>query len=156
MQPAITCQNRRGTSPPHLRFLLFSFLIWLCSYSRSQTPELRPDKKFVQDDHYETNPLANMPRGLVHVAGSERCVLSHPGSPPSQTFLEICIRRGGISIQGPPVWAVPGSPHFYVMHGSSLSSPLRLMGIRILNYLDDWLILVQSEAVLTSHKTLLA
>ncbi len=34
-------------------------------------------------------------------------------------------------------------------------SPLRQMGIRILNYLDDWLILAQSEAVLTSHKTLL-
>ncbi len=40
---------------------------------------------------------------LVHVAGSERHVLSHPSSPPSQTILEICIRRGGISIQGPAV-----------------------------------------------------
>ncbi len=34
-------------------------------------------------------------------------------------------------------------------------SPLRQMGIRILNYLDDWFILAQSEAVSTSHKTLL-
>ncbi len=34
-------------------------------------------------------------------------------------------------------------------------SPLRQMGIRILNYLDDWLIQAQSQAVLTSHKTLL-
>ncbi len=34
-------------------------------------------------------------------------------------------------------------------------SPLRQMGIRILNYLDDWLILAQLEAVSTSHKTLL-
>ncbi len=110
------------------------------TYSRSQTPELHPDEKVVQDDHFETDPPANMPRGLVHVAGSERCVHSHPGSPPSQTILEI--RRGGISIQGPAVWAVP-------------LSPLQQMGIRILNYLDDWLILAQSQAVLTSHKTLL-
>ncbi len=58
-----------------------------------------------------------MPRGLVHVAGSERCVLSHLDSPPSQTILEIRIRRGGISIQGPAVWAIPCSPHFYMMHG---------------------------------------
>ncbi len=36
---------------------------------------------------------------------------------PSQTILEIPIRRGGISIQGPAIWAVPGSPHFYTMHG---------------------------------------
>ncbi len=59
---------------------------------------------------------ANMPRGLVQVAGSERRVISHPGSPPSQTILEIRIQRGGISIQGPAVWAIPGSPHIYTMH----------------------------------------
>ncbi len=34
-------------------------------------------------------------------------------------------------------------------------SPLRQMGIRILNYLYDWLILAQLQAVLTSHRTLL-
>ncbi len=33
------------------------------TYSRFQTPELRPDEKVVQDDHFETDP--NMPRGLV-------------------------------------------------------------------------------------------
>ncbi len=43
-----------------------------------------------------------MPRGLVHDAGSARCVIR--------------IRRGGISIQGPAVFAVPGSPHFYMLH----------------------------------------
>ncbi len=31
-------------------------------------------------------------------------------------------------------------------------SPLRQMGIRILNYLDDWLILAQSEVELLSHR----
>ncbi len=34
-------------------------------------------------------------------------------------------------------------------------SPLRQMGICILNYLDDWLILAHSQVVLTSQKTLL-
>ncbi len=34
-------------------------------------------------------------------------------------------------------------------------SPLRLIGICILNNLDDWLILAQSKAVLTSHKNFL-
>ncbi len=33
-----------------------------------------------------------------------------------EIIIEIRIRRGGISIQGPAVWAVPGSPHFYTMH----------------------------------------
>ncbi len=100
LQPLLPCPQKRPVT-----------------YSRSQTPELRPEEKVVQDDYFETDPLANMPRGLVHVAGSGRHVLSHPGSPPSQTILEIRIRRGGISMQGPAVWAVPGSPHFYTMHG---------------------------------------
>ncbi len=37
-------------------------------------------------------------------------------APHHRLFL-IHIRRGGISIQGPAVWAVSGSPHFYTMHG---------------------------------------
>ncbi len=90
------------------------------------TSESRPGKKVIQDDHFETDPLTIMHRGLVHVAGSERS----RGCPSSQMILEIRIQRGGISIQGPTIWAVPG-------------------------YLDDWLILAQSEAVSTSHKTLL-
>ncbi len=59
----------------------------------------------------------NMPRGLFHVAGSERRILSHPGSPPSQMILEIRIGRGGMSIQGPVIWAIPGSLHFYTKLG---------------------------------------
>ncbi len=31
------------------------------TYSRSQTPELHPDEKVVQDDHFETDPLAICP-----------------------------------------------------------------------------------------------
>ncbi len=53
------------------------------TYSRSQTAVLCPDEKVIQDDHFETDPPPNMSRGLVHVAGSERRVLSHPGCPPS-------------------------------------------------------------------------
>ncbi len=96
------------------------------TYSRSQTPELRLDEKVVQDDHFETDLPANMPRGLVHVAGSERCVLSHSGSPPSQTILEICIRRGGISIQGPAVWTILGSLPFTRCMDAALSPPRQM------------------------------
>ncbi len=87
------------------------------TYSRSQTPESHPGKMVVQDDHIETDPLANMPRGLVHITGSEKRLLSYAGIPPSQTIIEIRIRGCDVSIQGPPVWAVPCSPHFYAMHG---------------------------------------
>ncbi len=145
--------RNRSSSPEQLSQLLLPRpqKRWRpATYSRSQTPELGPDEKVVQDDHFETDPLVNMPKGLVHVAGSERRVLSHTGCPPLRTIFEIRIQRGGISIQVPAVWAVPGSLHCM----DTALSPLRQMGIRILNYLDDWLILAQSQAVLTSHKTL--
>ncbi len=42
------------------------------TYSRSQTPELCPDEKVIQDDHFETDPLENMPRGLLALASVKR------------------------------------------------------------------------------------
>ncbi len=79
--------RNRSSSPERVR-LLQPLLPRLqkrqqpATYSRSQTPELCPDEKVVQNDHFETDHPANMPRVLVHVAGSERRILSHPGSPP--------------------------------------------------------------------------
>ncbi len=66
-------------------------------------------------------------------------------------ILEIHIRGDGVSIQGPPVWTVPSSLHFYAMHGcgslpsvtdGNLHPPLPRR-------------LAQSEEVSTSHKSLL-
>ncbi len=52
-----------------------------------------PDEKIVQYDHFETDPLANMPRGLVCVAGSERRLFSHPDSPHHRLFLRFAFER---------------------------------------------------------------
>ncbi len=65
---------------------------------------------------------------------------------PSQTILEILIRMGGISIQGRPIWTVPGSPRTFKRCLDAALSPLRQTAICML-------IMAQSEAVLTSHKT---
>ncbi len=96
LQPLLPCPQKRR---------------WPATYSRSiysRSPESRTDEKVIQDDHFETDPHANMPRGLVHVAGSEKRILSHPGSLLSQTILEINSQRGGISIQGPTIWSHSG------------------------------------------------
>ncbi len=124
------------------------------AHPRSQTPEPRPHEMAIQDVYFETDPLASMPRGLVLLSGSERCLLSHPDNSPSQVILEIRLRGSGISIHGPSLRTVPGSwlPTKCV---DEALSPLRQMGICILNYLDDWLILDQSEAELLSHRSFL-
>ncbi len=90
---------------------------WSETHTRSQTSESHPYETVVQDDYIKADPLANMPRGLVIFIGSERCLLSHPDSPPPQVVLEIRLRGSGLLIHGPPLWAVPGSPHFYEVHG---------------------------------------
>ncbi len=86
-------------------------------HPRSQNPEPHPHETAVQDDFDETNPLANMPRGLVLFPGSERRLLSHPDSPSPQAILEILLRGCGLSVHGPALWTVPGYPHFYEVHG---------------------------------------
>ncbi len=46
------------------------------------------------------------------------------------------------------------APHTLMKCMDVALSPLRQMGVRILNYRDDWLILAQSEVELLSHRTL--
>ncbi len=103
------------------------------AHPRSQTPESRPHETAVQDDHTEADPLADLHRGLVLFSGPERCILSHPDSPSSQTILEIRLRGSGLPVHGPTLWAVSGPPYFTKCMDAALS-PLRQMGIRILNY----------------------
>ncbi len=87
------------------------------AHPRSHTPESRPHEMAVQDDHAEADPLADLHRGLVLFSGPERCILSHPDSPPSQTILEIRLRGSGLPVHGPTLWAVSGPPYFYEVHG---------------------------------------
>ncbi len=100
-------RRRNGTSGPERVRLLQPLLPrpqrgWRpTAHPISQNPEPRPHETAVQDDYVETDPLANMPRGLVLFPGSERCLLSHPV----------------ILVHGPALWNVPGSPHFYKVHG---------------------------------------
>ncbi len=95
-----------------------------------------------------------MPRGLVHVAGSERCVLSHPVAPHHRRFLRSAFKGVAYQYKVLP-FGLSLAPRTFTRCMDAALSPLRQMGIHILNYLDDWLILAQSQAVLTSHKTLL-
>ncbi len=94
-----------------------------------------------------------MPRGLVHVAGSERRVLSHPCSPLYRHFLRFAIEGVAYQYKVLP-FGLSLAPRTFTRCMDAALSPLRQMEIHIL-YLDDWLILAQSQAVLTLHKTLL-
>ncbi len=68
-----------------------------------------------QDADFKADPCVNIPRGLVFIGGSGRCLLSYPDNPSSPTVLEICIRRGYHTT----VRTVSDPAHFYEVHGCS-------------------------------------
>ncbi len=92
---------------------------------------------------------------------------------PGDWFMSLDLKEAYFHIQVAPyhrrflIFAFEGVAYQYKIlpYGLSLAPrtftrcitlfPLPQVGIRILNYLDNWLILAQSEAVSTSHKTLL-
>ncbi|KAL0149536.1 hypothetical protein M9458_055063, partial [Cirrhinus mrigala] len=115
------------------------------AHPRSETLESGPHETAIQDDHIEADPLTHTPRGLVLFSGSEGCLLSHPVSPHHRRFLRFAFDR--VAYQ-----------YTVLSFGLSLAWTrlfLRQRGIRVLNYLDNWLVLAQSEAELLSHRSLL-
>ncbi len=88
-------------------------------------------------------------RGLVLFVGSERCLLLHPDSPNHRWFLRFAFN--GVAYQP---YGLSLAPRTFTKCIDAALSPLRQMGVRILNYLDDWLTLVQSEDELIAHSHL--
>ncbi len=74
-------------------------------------------------------------------------------APHHRRFLRFAF-EGVLPVHVLPFGCSSGPPTFTKCMDAALS-PLRQMGIRILNYLDDWLILAQSEVELLSHRTLI-
>ncbi len=65
----------------------------------------------------------------------------------------VCVRRTSISVQVLP-FGLSLSPCVFTKVAEAAFVPLREQGVRILNYLDDWLILAQSQDQLCEHRDL--
>ncbi|XP_051743302.1 uncharacterized protein LOC127508877 [Ctenopharyngodon idella] len=82
---------------------------------------------------------------------SQGCVLSciHPSIHPQQ-ISEVCFRGRSISILVTSLRPRIITMHFHEMDAAL--APLRLQGIRVLNYIDDWLILAQSKLMAVHNR----
>ncbi len=86
--------------------------------------------------------------------GPERRLLSHPDSPHHRRFLRFAFEGVAYQYMVLP-FGLSLAPCNFMKCMDVALSPLRQMGVRILNYLDDWLVLAQSEAEQLSHRSLL-
>ncbi len=68
-----------------------------------------------------------------------------------QAIPAVCVRRTGISVQVLP-FGLSLLPRVFTKVAEAALVPLREQGVRILNYLDDWLILAQSQDQLCEHR----
>ncbi len=68
-----------------------------------------------------------------------------------QAIPAVCVRRTSISVQVLPFGLSP-SPRVFTKVAEAALVPLREQGVRILNYLDDGLILAQSQDQLCEHR----
>ncbi len=68
-----------------------------------------------------------------------------------QAIPAVCVRKTSISVQVLP-FGLSLSPRVFTKVAEAALVPLREQGVRILNYLDDWLTLAQSQDQLCEHR----
>ncbi len=111
--------------------------------SRFQAHQQSPLQASVQNDIAGTDPGANSPRGLVASVDLKDASFHIQIAPHHRRFLRFALE--GTAYQYPVLLGLALAPtHFLEVHGRSSSHPLRASGMRVLNYLDDWLIFAQS------------
>ncbi len=93
---------------------------------------------------------ASVPKfGLQHWPEDPVLPCVDPSVP--QAIPAVCVRRTSISVQVLP-FGLSLSPRVFTKVLEAALVPLREQGVRILNYLDDWFILAQSQDQLCKHR----
>ncbi len=109
------------------------------SHFRSSSSERLRHAVQVQNVNFETNHATDQIQGLVCHDRSQGHIL-----PNHRMFLRFAF--GGRAFQ---YWVLPFglvlSPRTFTIFVDVALAPLRLQGIRIMNYIGDWLILAQSH-----------
>ncbi len=107
------------------------------SYTRSAQTELIPLQREIQDADAQEHSFPGPRRGLVHHGRPEGCLLPHPGGSEAQEVPQVRLRGKAYKYKV-LLFGLALAPKTFKCMDAALA-PLRLQGIRILNYLDDWL-----------------
>ncbi len=121
------------------------------THSGSAAPEPFPLQREVQDADDEDDHVSDSRRGLVCHYQPEGFIFSHPGRPATQEVPTACLWREGLPILVLP-FGLALAPRTFTKCMDAALPPLRFQGIRVLNYLDDWLILAHSRELVNHHR----
>ena len=111
---------------------------------RSLTLERLRPADAVQDGNSRFGAVICQRGGFSSFLGSEGCVLSDPDPQIIEEAVEVHVGGDSLPVQSPVLRSVDCSPGLYqgLRGGVSLA---HFRGIRLLRYLDDWLVLSSSE-----------
>ncbi len=120
LQPLLLCSKERRRPEAHSGSAAFEFF---------------PLQREVQDADDENHHVSDPRRGLVCHYRPKRCVFSHPGHSATQEFLRFAF--GGKAYQYKVLpFGLALAPRTFTKCMDAALAPLRLQGIRVLNYLD--------------------
>ncbi len=123
----------------------------VASDHRSASTEPLSQSAEVQDAHAEASCVINQVQGLVCHDRSKRRILPRIHPSVSQEVPKVHFWGQSIPISGSSLRSSTLTPHVYKSSGCSTSS-IEAAGHPILNYIDDWLILAQSEMEAARHR----
>ncbi|KAL0149110.1 hypothetical protein M9458_055542, partial [Cirrhinus mrigala] len=126
---------------------------WVTTNPGSSSVESVPSQAAVQNAHFETHPLVRSTPGLVCSHRPEGRLLSRLDFASTQTLSTVCFEGRAYQYKVLP-FGLSLSPRVFTKVAEGALNPLWRKGIRILNYLDDWLIMAHSRDLLCEHRDL--
>ncbi|KAI2650483.1 ORF V: Enzymatic polyprotein [Labeo rohita] len=126
---------------------------WVTTNPGHSSLESVPSQAAVQNAHFETYPFVRSTPGLVCGHRPEGRVLSRLDFASTQTFLRFAFEGRAYQYKVLP-FGLSLSPRVFTKFVDGALNPLWRKGIRILNYLDDWLIMAHSRDQLCEHRDL--
>ncbi|KAI2651032.1 ORF V: Enzymatic polyprotein [Labeo rohita] len=124
---------------------------WVKTHPGSSSSESVPSQAAVQDAHDEAHANMHSSPGLVCSHRPEGRVLSCLDPASTQTLPTVCFRAYQYKVLP---FGLSLSPRVFTKVAEAALSPLWQMGIRILNYLDDWLLIAHSRDLLCEQRDL--
>ncbi|CAM4662369.1 unnamed protein product [Leuciscus chuanchicus] len=119
----------------------------IASHSRSSSSERVSHAAQVQNVNFETNRATDQVRGLVSIFPYFHISIR----PCHWKFLRFAFGGKAYQYRVLP-FGLALSPRTFTKCVDAALAPLRLQGIRIMNYIDDWLILAQSHQLAVQHR----